>query len=179
MKKLFVAGALVLSVFGASAQGKIGYISTEDLISAMPEAADANSKLQDYQSSLQQQGNEYLQELNEKDSLFVRDSIKLSSAAKELRRNDLIALYQKVQNWNQTSQQLLQEKQQTLLAPIRSKALDAIKDAAKDGGYTYVLDAAALIVSPPGDDILPLVKKKLGIKDVPSTKTPVTKPIGQ
>jgi outer membrane protein len=167
MKKLFVAGVLMLGFLGASAQNKIGYISTEELINAMPEADQANSALQDYQSSLQQQGNDYLQELNEKDSLFVKDSSKLSPAAKELRRNDLVALYQKVQNWNQTSQQLLGEKQQTLLAPIRTKALATIKDVAKDNGYTYIFDAAAVIVSPPGDNILPLVKKKLGLKDTP------------
>ena len=40
-------------------------------------------------------------ELNEKDSAFGIDSAKLSPAAKELKRNDLIALYQKVQGWNQ------------------------------------------------------------------------------
>src|SRR5258706_5228627 len=149
MKKLFVAGALILSFLGASAQNKIGFISTEELIGAMPEADQANAALQDYQTSLQQQGNEYLQELNEKNSLFVKDSAKLSAAAKELRRNDLVALYQKVQNWNQTSQQLLQEKQQALVAPIRAKALETIKEVAKENGYTYIFDAAALIVSPP------------------------------
>src|SRR5207248_8089055 len=115
---------------------------------------------------------------NEKDSLFVKDSAKLSPAAKELRRNDLVALYQKVQNWNQTSQQLLSEKQQSLLAPIRAKALQTIKEVAKENGYTYIMDAAALIVSPSGDDIFPLVKKKLGLKDMPPpTKTPgIAKP---
>jgi len=176
MKKLFVAGVLLLGFLGASAQTKIGYISTEELINAMPEADQANSALQDYQNSLQQQGNDYLQELNEKDSLFVKDSAKLSPATKELRRNDLVALYQKVQNWNQTSQQLLGEKQQTLLAPIRTKALETIKDVAKENGYTYVMDAAALIVSPPGDNILALVKKKLGLKDTPAKTPGVAKP---
>ncbi len=176
MKKLLVAGALMLGFLAASSQNKIGYISTEELINAMPEADQANTALQDYQSSLQQQGNAYLQELNEKDSLFVKDSSKLSPAAKELRRNDLVSLYQKVQNWNQTSQQLLSEKQQTLLAPIRTKALGTIKEVAKENGYTYVFDAAAIIVSPTGDNIFPLVKKKLGLKDTPAKMQGAPKP---
>ena len=104
MKKLLPVLILVVSVLGlnekAAAQTKIGYINTEDLMTAMPEAVQANADLQDYQTSLQQQGNEYIQELNEKDSQFVKDSAKLSPAAKELRRNDLVQLYQKVQNWN-------------------------------------------------------------------------------
>jgi outer membrane protein len=172
MKKLLPVLILVVSVLGlnekAAAQTtKIGYINTEDLMSAMPEALQANADLQDYQTSLQQQGNEYIQELNEKDSQFVKDSAKLSPAAKELRRNDLVQLYQKVQNWNQTMQQMIQQKQQDLLSPIRAKALDAIKAVAKESGYGYVLDASSLIVCPPGDDVLPLVKKKLGLKDTP------------
>jgi outer membrane protein len=174
MKNLIAVIILGLSIFGlaetASAQTKIGYINTEELMAAMPEADKANADLQDYQTSLQQQGNDYIQELNEKDSMFVRDSAKLSPAAKELRRNDLVQLYQKVQNWNQTMQQMINEKQQTLLVPIRNKALDAIKTVAKESGYTYIFDAASLIVSPPADDVLPLVKKKLGLKDTPKAQ---------
>ena len=146
------------------AQNKIGYISTEELISSMPEAEKANAQLQDYQSSLQQQGNDYYKELSEKDSIFQADSARLSPAAKELRRNDLIALYQKVQGWSQTMQQMVQEKSQALIVPIREKATDAIKATAKEKGYTYVLESGAVLVGPPGDDILPFVKTKLGIK---------------
>jgi outer membrane protein len=171
MKKLIVAGVLVLGLLSgnAFAQSKIGYINTEDLMGAMPETDKANSDLQDYQTSLTQQGNDYLQELNEKDSVFVKDSATLSPAAKELRRNDLIQLYQKVQNWNQTMQQMMGQKQKDLLGPIQSKAIETIKEVAKENGYAYVFDASVLIAMPPGDDILPLVKKKLGIKDAPKT----------
>ena len=109
------------------------------------------------------------------DSAFVKDSLKMSPAQRELKRNDLVALYQKVQSWNQTSQQMMGEKQQALLAPIKTKALETIKEVAKENGYTYIFDAAALIVSPPGDDILPLVKKKLGLKEAPA-KSPSVKP---
>ena len=169
MKNLIAAVVLVVSMFGvtntAFSQNKIGYISTEELIGTMPEAEKANAQLQDYQSSLQQQGQEYYRELNEKDSIFQIDSSKLSPASKELRRNDLIALYQKVQGWNQTIQQKVQEKSQELIVPIRAKAFEAIKATAKEAGFNYVLEAGSVLVGPPGDDILALVKKKLGIKE--------------
>ena len=167
MKKVLLSLMVLISAVGfsnkATAQGKIGYISTEELIGSMSETESANTLLQDYQSSLQQQGNDYLRELNEKDSAFGIDSIKMSATQKELKRNDLIALYQKVQGWNQTMQQMIQQKSQDLIAPIRAKATDAIKATAKESGYTYVLESAAVLVGPPGDDILPLVKKKLGV----------------
>src|SRR6478609_8178980 len=98
MKKLFAAVVFGISIFGltntAFSQNKIGYISTEELIGSMPEAEKATAQLQDYQAALQQQGNDLGRELQEKDSAFGKDSAKLSPAAKDLKRNDLIALYQ-------------------------------------------------------------------------------------
>ena len=60
-------------------------------------------------------------------------------------------------------QQKVQEKSQELIVPIRAKAFDVIKAVAKEAGYSYVLEAGSVLVGPPGDDILPLVKKKMGI----------------
>ena len=45
------------------------------------------------------------------------------------------------------------------------KANQAINNVAKENGFTYVFDTASgsLLVFPDGDDILPLVKTKLGL----------------
>lgn len=179
MKNLIVAVVFGISIFGltgtASSQTKIGYISTEELIGSMPEAEKANSELQEYQTALQQQYGSYLKELSELDSLFAKDSATMSKATKELKRNDMITLYQKVQGWQQTSQQLIGQKQQDLLGPIQRKAIDNIKSVAKESGYNYVFEAGSLLVSPPADDILPLVKKKMGITDKAPATTPAPK----
>ncbi len=174
MKKLIVAGALALGTFfNASAQNKIGYISIDELIGVMPEAEKADTELKEYQASLAQQGQDMMKELSDKDSLFVKDSAKLSPSMKEIKRNELIALYQRVQSWNQQAQDMYQQKAQEKIAPIKDKALETIKAVAKENGYAYVLDANSVIVGPPGDDVIGLVKKKLGIKD------PVTSPAQQ
>ena len=60
-------------------------------------------------------------------------------------------------------QQRIQQKSQDLIGPIKAKATEGIKAAAKENGYAYVLESAAVLVGPPGDDILPLVKRKMGI----------------
>lgn len=181
MKNLIVAVVFAISILGLTGTSfaqanKIGYISTEELIGAMPEAEKANTELQEYQSALQQQGASYYKELNELDSLFSRDSANMSKATKELKRNDMIALYQKVQGWQQTMQQMIGEKQQTLLGPIQKKAIENIRSVAKEGGYSYVFEAGTLLVSPPSDDILPLVKKKMGIVDKTPAASKATPP---
>jgi outer membrane protein len=169
MKKLVLIGMIAVSMLGftsnIAAQGKIGYINTEELMGAMPESEKASKDLNEYQALLQQQNNDLIRELNEKDSLFVKDSSRLSEVQKKFRRDELIKLYQEVQGFNQKAQELLQGRSNELLVPIRSKAMDAIKAVAKESGYSYILDINSVIVGPPGDDVLSLVKKKMGIKD--------------
>lgn len=176
MKKLFLAGIMAVGLFSASAQTKIGYISLDELIGLMPEAGKADAELKDYQASLGQQGQDLMKELGAKDSLFVKDSAKLSASMKEIKRNELIALYQRVQGWQQQAQDLYQQKAQEKIVPLRTKAMEAIRIVAKENGYAFILDINSVIVAPPGDDVLLLVKKKLGIKDTvnPAQKTGTT-----
>jgi len=153
----------------------------------MPEADKADKELQVYQEELGKQGQDMMKELSVKDSLFVKDSAKLSPTMKDLKRRELIELYQKVQGWQNQAQELYNVEAQKKIAPIRTKALDAIKrtkalDAiktvAKENGYAYVMDVQSVIVAPPGDDLLPLVKKKLGIKDTPAPAEDTPAPAG-
>jgi outer membrane protein len=169
MKKLIAAGIMAFGIFSASAQSKIGYIDTDELISLMPEAAKADAYLKEYQVSLVQQGQDINKEADEKAAQFMKDSLKMTPDMKETRRNEIVALIQKAQNWSQTAQDMYNQKGQEMIAPIRKKASEAIEAVAKEKGYGYVFDTASsvLLVKPAGDNLLPFVKAWLGIKDIP------------
>lgn len=167
MKKLLFAGIMALGMFTASAQNKLGYINTDELVSTMPEAAKADAELKEFKTGLGQQYQDLSMELNAKDSTFIKDSVKLSSSMKEIKRGELIKLYQRVQGFQQESQEEYQTRANEKIAPIREKALIAIRAVAKENGYTYIFNEDNLLVMPQGDNILPLVKAKLGIKDTP------------
>ena len=177
MKKLIVAGVMALGIFSASAQTKIGYIDTDVLIGVMPEAAKVDAELKAYQDALGLQGQDLGKEADAKAAQFLKDSATLSASMKEIKRNEILELFQKVQNWNQIAQDKYNQKAQEKIGPIRTRAFDAIKAVAKERGYAYVLDASngVLLVFPPSDDLLPFVKAKLGIKDNPAS-TPLTTP---
>ena len=177
MKKLFIAGAMMMAMYSASAQNKIGYINTDELISVMPEAAKADAELKEFQTGLAQQYQDLSGELNSKDSAFVTDSLKMSPSMREIKRKELIDLYQRVQGYQQESQESYQQKANEKIAPIREKALNAIKAVAKENGYTYIFNEDNLLVMPPGDDILNLVKAKLGISAT-APKPGAAKPAG-
>jgi len=177
MKKFIVAGVMALGIFNASAQQKIGYINTDELIGVMPEATKANEELQEFQKSLAQMGQEMMADFTAKDSAFSKDSIKWTPSMKEIKRKELIELYQKVSGWQQQGQEMYQAEAQKKIAPLKEKAFEAIKNVAKENGYTYILDQSAVLVGPPGDDVLALVKKKLGaVSTTPKATTPVRKP---
>lgn len=169
MKKIVtivvVVMGLVLAGNSTKAQGKIGYISLQELIPAMPEYKKADTALNDYQNALGQNFEDMKREYMEKDSLLnSKDTLKYTKAQLELKKREISDMVIKLQGWQQQAQQLYQQKQQELIQPIQKKAVDAVQTVAKENGYAFVLTKEALLSSPPADDLLPLVKKKLGIK---------------
>jgi outer membrane protein len=168
-----VAGLLMTSTV-VSAQ-KIGYISSDDILPYMPEARKADSALKEYEGALSIQGDEYAKEYYRLDSIYAADSAKWSQAVKQVKKENLIKAFQQVQAWNQEAQQRYQAKQQELIQPLQKKAYDAIQAVAKEAGYAYVFDKTAMIVAPPSDDMAPLVRKKLGIKE-PAPAKPAAAP---
>jgi outer membrane protein len=166
----------ILSASSTSAQTKIAYIDTDVLISLMPEAIKVDGELKEYQNSLIQQGQDLQKEADDRANAFVKDSATMTPAMREIKRNEIVKLYQRLQNYEQEAQEKTNQMAQQKIGPIRTKAFEAIKTVAKEKGYGYVLDASTntILVSPPGDDLLPSVKLKLGIKDAPAG----TKPAG-
>ena len=178
MKKLLLGAVMALGVMSVSAQTKIGYINTDELMASMPESAKIQADLTEFQNSLQQQGITLQKDADAQRDKYFADSAKMTPSMKEIKRNELVKLYSRLQNYDQEAQEEAQKYVQGKVAPVRTKAMDAIKAVAKEKGYSYVIDEAssALLVMPPADDLLPMVKAKLGIKDTPAA--PGTKPAG-
>ncbi len=165
MKKIITVFVFALGMVSAANAQKVGYVNTEELLSIMPESLKAQKELNDQQEILQRQGLDYAKDLQEQDSAFIADSLKMTEKTKEVMKKSLYELYQKVSGWQQYMQNALQESQEQKFGPIRQKAMDAIKAVSKAGNYAYILDATSVLVGPPGDNIIGLLKKHLGIKD--------------
>ena len=162
---IFVVLILLFTSHQAISQTKFGYISSQDMIKAMPEYKKADTALAQYQDALSQQYAELVQDFNKKDSLLQsRDTVRYSKAKLELMHNEQQALYQRLQGWQQQAQQLYQKKQDELMGPIYNKVRATINTVARENGYGYIFVKEQLQVFPPADDIEPLVRKKLGLK---------------
>jgi outer membrane protein len=168
MKKIVTVLAVVMSLLmvghSVKAQNKFAVVSLSELIPLMPETKKADTAMNDYQNALAQSYDDMRREFSEQDSLLSsKDTVKYNKAQLELKRKNLGELYQKMMTFQQQAQQMAQQKNQELLAPIQKKAVDAVQAVAKENGYTYVFYKEQVLYFPPSEDITGLVKKKLGI----------------
>ena len=175
MKQFLTILLISAGIFGfstnASAQ-KIGYISADQIIQLMPEAAAVQTQLDQYQQSLYQNAQEKRDALNDAIQKFVKDSATMSPSLKEVKRGDLQKQSSDLAGIQQTIQNEFEQKRRELSEPIQKKLQAAIEAVAKENGYTYVMPKEALIVMPPTNDIGPLVIKKLGLKEPVAPATP-------
>lgn len=160
---LFVMGLSTLVGVKVQAQTKIGYISMDELIASMPEAKKADTTIAQYRDGLAKAQQDIQAELQTRYAAYIKDSATMSQAKKDLEQRGIQELANRLQNYNQDAQQQLSLKQQEVYGPIQKKAMDAIQEVAKEKGYTYIMGKENLWVYPPSDDILSLVKAKLGI----------------
>lgn len=177
MKKIILLVCIALAATAsqtasAQAANKIGFVSVDEVVLLMPEYKKAMADLSQYDSALQINYAETVQELNRQDSIMKADSLKWSNAQKTAKRENMRKLFTDLQGFEQSYQQQMQQKNEELLAPVAQKANQLISDVAKGAGYTHVFRKEALLVYPDTDDLLPLVKKKLG----PNAVTPPARP---
>jgi outer membrane protein len=159
-----LVACLLFTSSGSFAQSKLGIISFNELLQSMPEVKKADTTIAEYRTALQQQYNDYQKEYT--DLLLAvngPDSSKYTKPQIDIKRKQVNDLYAKLQGYEQEAGQTLNQKRSELFVPIQKKAEDAIQQVSKENGYTYVFEKDNLHVYPPADDILPLVKKKLGL----------------
>lgn len=175
MKQFLTLLLISTGIFGFSTvtnAQKIGYISADQIIVLMPEAATVQTELNDYQKSLYQNANDQQDSFNKDLQAFMKDSASMSPSLKEVKRKELAKRSQELGGAQQQIQEDFENKRQDLLLPLQKKLQAAIEEVSKENGYKYVFPRNALIVAPDGDDLGPLVMKKLGLKEpvAPTTK---------
>ena len=168
LKKILLAVAIALPMFGASAQTvKIGLVDTNTIVQAMPETTEAQTKLADaskkYEDEYARLGEE-MKRLYDELNNMKPDELQ---AIKDRKTREFTDQQQKVQQFEQQAQQDLAKMQQELMAPIFAKLKTAVEAVGREGGFSLIQDnnpQLTLYYGAPTEDITPTVKAKLGIK---------------
>ena len=167
---LKVLAIVVLVAVAASANAqkasKIGHIDFGKVLEQMPGQDTVKVVMEKYVQSLQGELQTMQQELELKGADYQKNVTSMSSIIKATKEKEITDLQGRIEAFQQSAQQDLQAKQTELITPFVNKAKQAIKDVAKEGGFAYVLNAVEdiLLYSDGGEDVTPLVKKKLGIQ---------------
>jgi outer membrane protein len=169
LKLFLIAAVLVFSSSAAMAQ-KSGYISIDMVLGIMPEAAKIDSLMQKFQAdTLTQEYVGRVEQYKYYDSLLTKtDTTKMPVSLRRKYAEDRDNVAFEIQNWQTYAQNLYQSKQNQLLSPVYNRIMKAIRDVAKEKGYTNVYDKQIMIVGNDSDDLLPAVAQKLNVKVPPN-----------
>lgn len=174
MKKLFkvvlIAGCIVLAGTLAKAQNKIGYVNFNAVIDVMPDKLVIQKTLQtetkQYSDGLQAMQTEY----QTKGADYEKNKATMNDAVRLAKESELTDINKRMQEYNATAQQKLDQRQQELAKPLFDKVKLAVNTVAKEKGYAYVFDSSQqiMLVSPDSDDLTEAVKAKLGVVAAPA-----------
>ena len=170
MKKIFIVLFILLAGVANVTMAqtpKFGHIDIQQLIQVMPERVTAVAELEKTSKELEDMLGTMQTELQTmfKDYTDKRES--MSDLVRQAKEEDIQAKQQRIETFRTQSEQQLQQKQQDLMKPIIAKADSSIAVVAKEQGLMYVFDISSRVVlykSNQSIDILPFVKKKLGIE---------------
>ena len=166
MKKTLLTICLgIATLFAAEAQNKLGYINSNELLSIMPQSIEMQTELQSYAKGLESSLAAMQAEGEKKLADYQQNEATMSELVKQDKIRELESIQQRILEFQQNAQESLAAKEQELITPILDKARKAIEDVAKEENFTYIFDASTgnILYAEKSENILPLVKAKLGL----------------
>jgi len=164
MRKITLIFAVCMFFAASTFAQKYGHVNSTEVMQAMPGIDSVNIKMAEFQKSLETLYENMMNEFQTKKDKFDKDAGTMSSSVRKLREDELISIQTRIQEFQYNVQDDIEEEQIRLVTPFKEKVQNAINDVAKEHKYTYIFDTQILLYYDGGDDITPLVKKKLGIK---------------
>lgn len=170
MKKILIAIVACLFLCGGNAMAqknlKFGHINSHDLMEIMPGRDSVQTVLQQEMSGLEEQLKSMQSEMEKRYNDYMENQSGWTELIRNTKQRELQDMGARIQEFQENAQKQLQQREQELVKPMVDRAKKAISDVAAEGGYTYIFDTAvgAIIYEDGGEDIMPLVKKKLGLK---------------
>ena len=155
-----------LSVSAYAQKQKFGHIDSNELLQLMPGRDSAVATITEYAKTLEDQLKGMQTEFETKYQEYMANESKMTDLIKQTKSKEIQDIQARIEGFQASAEEDLQNKQAELLQPIIDKAKTAIEKVAKANGYTYIFDAGLgiLLYADQGDDIMPLVKAELNIK---------------
>jgi len=172
MKKgiLLIFGLLIIISSNSLAQLKIGYVDSETIMQKLPEAQDAQQRLDDLVNSWRTELIKMQSDLKNKQADFEKKKLIMSEKTKTENEDELGKLERLIDLYRDKkfgARGELFQKQNELIKPIQNKLFTAIKEVAEDENLDFVFDRTSditLLYAKEKYDITNLVLQKLKLE---------------
>lgn len=141
MKKIFVIALAAFATFTLSAQ-TIGKVNFNELVMLMPEMDTAREAINASQKEAEETYSAMVEEYQGKMSQYQQKQASWTAAIRESKERELMEIQNRIQEFQQSISQELQQQQNQLTAPIQEKAAKAVNDIAKAKGITVLFDVS-------------------------------------
>ncbi|HQF00554.1 MAG: OmpH family outer membrane protein [Bacteroidales bacterium] len=161
-----VAFIVFASINSVQAQQKFGHVNFAQVYGLMPGQDSIKKVYETYAKGLQNQLATMQAELESKYTDYQANQATWSNIIRQTKEKEIQDMQIRLEDFNSQAQIDLRNKEDELTAPLIERARKAVEDVAKENGYTYVFNSTEglLLYATPSDDIMSLVKKKLGLK---------------
>lgn len=167
MKNLVIMFALALTTLPSFAQTtKLGHIDRQKLMLLLPERKDAETKMQAFAKTLDDRLKAMGAEYQTKVADVQARADAMTQTEKDVAVREIGELEQRIQSAQQKAQEDLDKQEEELLKPMVTRTNTAITDVAAANNFTYIFDTSTgfVLYFDKGEDIMELVKAKLGVK---------------
>jgi len=170
MKKyilLFVFSFLAFSTSATAQDLKIGYVDSDTIMDKLPDAQDAQQKLDLTIKEWQQELNELEKEWKDKYDDYEKRKLIMSDQTRAEVESELVKLEERMNDYRQKKFGVngeLFQKQDEVMKPIQNRVFDAIKRVAEEEDFDFVFDRSGdvmFLYAKQQYDITNLVLEKL------------------
>ena len=154
------------SILNGFAQSKFGHVDYGSIISKMDGIDSIQTIIKNFKAELQAIGEEMAKEFKEKQAALEKlaSNSGTSQAVLKIKQEELAAMYKRIQEFADSMDKDVRDKQLELLEPFQTKLVETIKKVAKASNYNYIFDVSTLVFYAASDDLTDKVKTELGIK---------------
>jgi outer membrane protein len=165
---LVVMGIMAVAAHAQTTPAKIGTADVDYIFSKMPESKQIEAELKSLETQLKNQIDAKIKDFQKKVTDYNNNLNTMIDAVRVNTERELKQTQENIEKFQQDAQQSIQNKHNSLMAPVYEKVGKAIEATAKENGYTAILNQqiGGLDVVLYGDenlDISDLVLKKLGV----------------
>ncbi|MBR6699505.1 MAG: OmpH family outer membrane protein [Bacteroidaceae bacterium] len=166
MKKILLA-ILMAAPLSVMAQTKFAHFNSAEILPNMKEYTAAQAELQSMEKQYSDDLKLMQDEMQKKYEDYQKEAANLLENVRARREQELNDLGQRYQQSLQDSQAAMQKATQEKMALISEKVMASVKKLGEAGGYVYIVDISAGVISfvnpALSTDITAQLKKELGI----------------